>query len=167
MPKLNDVEKEIEKLKKEYEKKVKELRSSLSWNKRFETAFNDYLKSKNHNVTALLNGRSPDIGTINEINSALNESGLFVAYNSCTFDNDLYNKSGAVDLIDSYDLSEYPVYVIFTVKNKSDTSAHDPLGYVKIEGNYSSYNGNEYNRWTFVEMQEITCRVFTPKNFKE
>ena len=166
MPKVSDVEKEIEKLKKEYEKKLKELRCSLSWNKRFETAFNSYLKSKSYNVESLFTGYAPEIETIEEINSALDEVGLFVTYNSCTYDNDLHNKTGSNDF-SHYDLSEYPVYVVFTIKEKSDTAAHDPVGYVRVEGNYSSYNGNEYNRWTFVEMQEITCRVFNPKTFKE
>ena len=59
-------------------------------------------------------------------------------------------------LVDSYDLSEYPVYTVFAVYEGTEVK-----GYIRISCNYSSYNGNEYSNWSFVKPTEITCKVFS------
>jgi hypothetical protein len=152
------VEQQIAKIQQEAEQKIKELRSSLSWDKRFTTAFNSFINGEKVAIVEELRGHGVKEYFLNDINMCLHEVGLRVKYESATFDNELYAKSGVNDLVDAYDLSEYPVYTIFAVTNLKN----ELQGYVRVNCNYSSYNGNEYSSWSFVRMQEITCKVFTP-----
>jgi len=150
------VEEQIAKIQKEAQDKIKELRNSLSWNERFKTAFNEYVKHNSHDIASCLQGHEPEQGIESEINVALRDVNLTVSYDSSTFDNDLYNQGQMDNLVDSHDLSEYPVYTVFAVYEKTDLK-----GYVRINCHYSSYNGNEYSTWHFVKPQEITCKVFS------
>ena len=150
------VEEQIAKIQKEAQDKIKELRNSLSWNERFKTAFNEYVKNKSHDIAISLQGHKPEYGIESEINFALRDVNLKVSYDSSTFDNDLYNQGKMDCLVDSYDLSEYPVYTVFTVYEGTEVK-----GYIRINCQYSSYNGNEYGSWQFVKPQEITCKVFS------
>lgn len=138
------------------ERKIKKLRNSLSWHERFKTAFNEYLKHNSGDIAANLQGHKPEYGIERGINIALADVNLTISYDSSTFDNDLYNQGQMDNLVDSYDLSEYPVYTVFAVYEKTDLK-----GYVRINCKYSSYNGNEYSAWHFVKPTEITCKVFS------
>lgn len=150
------VEEQIAKIQREAQDKIKELRNSLVWNERFKTAFNEYLKYCSEDVANYLQGHKPEYGIESEINSSLADVNLKVSYDSSTFDNDLYNQGQMDNLVDSYDLSEYPVYTVFAVSEGSEVK-----GYVRINCHYSSYNGNEYSAWHFVKPIEITCKVFS------
>ncbi len=150
------VEEQIAKIQKEAQDKIKELRNSLSWHERFKTAFNEYLKHNSGDIAANLQGHKPEYGIERGINIALTDVNLKVSYDSSTFDNDLYNQGQMDNLVDSYDLSEYPVYTVFAVYEGTEVK-----GYVRINCHYSSYNGNEYSAWHFVKPQEITCKVFS------
>ena len=150
------VEEQIAKIQKEAQDKIKELRNSLSWNERFKTAFNEYVKHNSGSISENLEGHKPEYGIERDINIALADVNLKVSYDSSTFDNDLYNQGQMDNLVDSYDLSEYPVYTVFAVSEGSEVK-----GYVRINCNYSSYNGNEYSTWHFVKPTEITCKVFS------
>ena len=150
------VEKQIAKIQKEAQDKIKQLRNSLAWNERFKTAFNEYLKSSSEDIARSLQGHKPEYGIERDINIALADVNLRVSYDSSTFDNDLYNQGQMDNLVDSYDLSEYPVYTVFAVYEGTEVK-----GYVRINCHYSSYNGNEYSAWHFVKPTEITCKVFS------
>lgn len=150
------VEEQIAKIQKEAQDKIKELRNSLSWHERFKTAFNEYLKHNSGDIAVNLQGHKPEYGIERNINIALADVNLIVSYDSSTFDNDLYNQGQMDNLVDSYDLSEYPVYTVFAVYEGTEVK-----GYVRINCHYSSYNGNEYSAWHFVKPTEITCKVFS------
>lgn len=150
------VEEQIAKIQKEAQDKIKELRNSLVWNERFKTAFNEYLKHSSQDIANYLQGHKPEFGIERDINIALADVNLKVSYDSATFDNDLYNQGKMDSLVDSYDLSEYPVYTVFAVYEGTELK-----GYIRISCNYSSYNGNEYSNWSFVKPTEITCKVFS------
>lgn len=151
------VEEQIAQIQKEAQDKIKELRSKLSWDQRFKTAFNTYVKSKSGVIAEYLHGHKLESYEVNQINEYLREANLNLVYNSATFDNSLYyNQSAINNLVDEYDLSEYPVYTVFAVLENAKV-----VGYIQVNCNYSSYNGNEYSSWTFVQPKEITCIVFT------
>lgn len=150
------VEEQIAQIQKEAQNRIKGLRSKLSWDQRFKTAFNTYVKSKSGVIAQYLSGSKPESYEVNEINEYLREANLNLVYNSATFDNSLYNQSAINNLVDEYDLSEYPVYTVFAVLENNEV-----VGYIQVNCNYSSYNGNEYSSWTFVQPKEITCTVFT------
>lgn len=149
------VEQQIAQIQKEAADKIKQLQNELPWNKRFETAFKKYLKAHNSDIIEQLNGHEPtDI--IHSINDELREVNLTVKYDSATFDNSLYKQS-AINNLDQYDLTEYPVYTVFAVLEGKEI-----VGYVRINCQYSSYNGNEYGSFQFVQPKEISCTVFNP-----
>lgn len=150
------VEEQIAKIQKEAQEKIKELRNSLSWNERFKTAFNEYVKHNSPDIADYLQGHKPENGIERDINIALADVNLKVSYDSSTFDNDLHNQGQMDNLVDSYELSEYPVYTVFAVSEGSEVK-----GYVRINCRYSSYNGNEYSAWHFVKPTEITCKIFS------
>ena len=151
------VEQQIAQIQKEAAEKIKQLQNGLHWNKRFETAFKKYLVGNKQNIVSCLRGNKPEYGIENEINEHLREVNLSIKYDSATFDSTLYNES--VFDIDSYDLSEYAVYTVFAVLEGKEI-----VGYVQINCQYSSYNGNEYSNFCFVKPQEITCTVFNAYN---
>lgn len=150
------VEEQIAKIQKEAQEKIKELRNSLAWHERFKTAFNEYLKYNSNDIASSLQGHKPEYSIERDINIVLADVNLQVSYDSATFDNDLYNQGKMDSLVDSYDLSEYPVYTVFAVYEGTEVK-----GYIRISCNYSSYNGNEYSNWSFVKPTEITCKVFS------
>ena len=153
------VEEQIAKIQKEAQDKIKQLRNSLAWHERFKVAFNEYVKHNSQNIVGSLQGHKPDNSIESDINIALVDVNLKVQYDSSTFDNDLYNQGQMDNLVESYDLSEYPVYTVFAILQGSEVK-----GYVRINCYYSSYNGNEYSSWNFVKPKEITCKVFSPYN---
>ncbi len=148
------VEEQIAQIRKEAADKIKALETSLPWDKRFTNAFNKYVKSNRHDVITDLSGHKVDSGVESEINCYLSEANLSIKYESATFDNDLYYNTSST--IDNFDLSEYPVFTVFAVLENKEI-----IGYVQINCQYSSYNGNEYNGFSFVKPKEITCKVFT------
>lgn len=150
------VEEQIAKIQKEAQDKIKELRNSLAWHERFKTAFNEYVKYHSNDIAIGFIGHKPENDFEDKINTALADVNLRVSYDSSTFDNDLYNQGQIDNLVDSYDLSEYPVYTVFAVYEGTEVK-----GYVRINCHYSSYNGNEYGAWHFVKPTEITCKVFS------
>lgn len=151
------VEQQIAQIQQEAAEKIKQLQTALPWNKRFETAFRKYLVGNKQDIVNCLRGSKPEYGIENEINAHLREARLTVKYDSATFDNSLYNE-GQFD-IDSYDLSEYAVYTVFAILQDKEI-----VGHVKINCQYSSYNGNEYSNFQFVKPKEITCVVFNAYN---
>lgn len=151
------VEQQIAQIQKEAAEKIKQLQNALPWNKRFETAFKKYLVGNKQDIVNCLRGNKPEYSIENEINAHLYEVNLSIKYDSATFDNSLYNE-GHFD-IDSYDLSEYAVYTVFAVLEGKQV-----VGYVRINCQYSSYNGNEYSGFQFVKPKEVTCTVFNPYN---
>lgn len=152
------VEQQIAQIQKEAAEKIKQLQNALPWNKRFQNAFQKYIRHHENEITEQLNGRQPhDI--VHSINDELREVNLSVKYDSATFDNSLYNQSAINDFVSNYDISEYPVYTVFAVLEGKEI-----VGYVQINCQYSSYNGNEYNNFYFVKPTEITCTVFTAYN---
>lgn len=153
------VEQQIAQIQKEAQDKIKELRSKLPWNQRFKTAFAAYAKNNSHRITEYMHGQSVDSSYVDSINEYLKDQNLSLVYNSATFDNPLYGQKIVNSLVDQYDLSEYPVYTVFAVLE--DTVVK---GYIQINCNYSSYNGNDYSGWHFVQPKEITCTVFTQYN---
>lgn len=151
------VEQQIAQIQKEAAEKIKQLQNELPWNKRFENAFKKYLlvyKNKQH-IVDCLRGNKPEYDIENKINAHLHEVNLSIKYDSATFDNSLYNES-QFD-ISSYDLSEYAIYTVFAVLEDKEI-----VGYIQINCQYSSYNGNEYSNFQFVKPKEITCTVFNP-----
>ncbi len=153
------VEEQIAKIQKEAQDKIKQLRNSLAWHERFKTAFNEYVKHHSNDIAIGFIGHKPENNFEDKINTALADVNLRVSYDSSTFDNDLYNQGQMDNLVESYDLSEYPVYTVFAILQGSEVK-----GYVRINCYYSSYNGNEYSSWNFVKPKEITCKVFSPYN---
>jgi hypothetical protein len=152
------VEQQIAQIQKEAAEKIKQLQTALPWNKRFKTAFDKYLIGHKPDITRDLTGYKPDDNSIeHDINIYLSEVNLSVKYSSATFDNDLYHNSS--NSIDAFDLSEYPVYTVYTILENKEV-----VGHVKINCLYSSYNGNEYNCFSFVQPKQITCTVFTAYN---
>lgn len=152
------VEQQIAQIQKEAAEKIKQLQNALPWNKRFKTAFDKYLIGNKADITRYLTGYNiDDNGIERDINVCLNEVNLSLKYNSATFDNDLYHNSS--NSIDDNDLSEYPVYTVFAILENKEV-----VGYVKINCLYSSYNGNEYSGFSFVQPKQITCTVFTAYN---
>jgi len=151
------VEQQIAQIQKEAAEKIKQLQTALPWNKRFETAFKKYLVGNRQDIVNCLRGNKPEYGIENEINAHLHEVNLSVKYDSATFDNDLYHNSSSS--IDDNDLSEYPVYTVFAILENKQV-----VGHVKINCQYSSYNGNEYSGFSFVQPKQITCTVFTAYN---
>lgn len=151
------VEQQIAQIQKEAAEKIKQLQTALPWNKRFETAFKKYLVANKQDIVNCLRGNKPEYGIENEINAHLREVNLSIKYDSATFDNSLYNQS-AFD-VSSYDLSEYAVYTVFAVLEGKEI-----VGYIQINCQYSSYNGNEYSNFYFVKPKEITCTVFNTYN---
>lgn len=152
------VEQQIAQIQKEAAEKIKQLQNALPWNKRFQNAFQKYIRHHENEITEQLNGYQPD-DIVHSINDELREVNLSVKYDSATFDNSLYNQSAFNDFVSNYDLSEYPVYTVFAVLEGKEI-----VGYVQINCQYSSYNGNEYNNFYFVKPKEITCTVFTAYN---
>lgn len=150
------VEQQIAQIQKEAAEKIKQLQTALPWNKRFETAFKKYPVGNKQDIANCLRGNKPEHGIENEINAHLREVNLSIKYDSATFDNTLYNES--VFDTNSCDLSEYAVYTVFAVLDEGKEIA----GYVQINCQYSSYNGNEYSNFYFVKPKEITCTVFNP-----
>jgi len=153
------VEQQIAQIQKEAQDKIKELRSKLPWNQRFKTAFAAYVKNNSHKITDYMRGQHVDGSYVDSINEYLKDQNLSLVYDSATFDNPLYDQKIVNSLVDQYDLSEYPVYTIFAVFE--DTVVK---GYIQVNCNYSSYNGNDYSGWHFVQPKEITCTVFTQYN---
>ena len=151
------VEQQIAQIQKEAAEKIKQLQNALPWSKRFETAFKKYLAGNKQDIVNCLRGNKPEYGIENEINAHLREVNLSIKYDSATFDNSLYNES-AFD-VSSYDLSEYAVYTIFEVLEGKEI-----VGYIQINCQYSSYNGNEYSNFQFVKPKQITCTVFNAYN---
>lgn len=152
------VEQQIAQIQKEAAEKIKQLQTALPWNKRFKNAFEKYIKQHENEIIRELVGHKPD-DIVDSINDKLREVNLSVKYDSATFDNSLYNQSAINNLVDQYDLTEYPVYTIFAVLEGKEI-----VGYVQINCQYSSYNGNEYSNFCFVKPQEITCTVFSAYN---
>jgi arginine/ornithine N-succinyltransferase beta subunit len=153
------IEQQIAQIQKEAAEKIKQLQNALPWNKRFQNAFQKYVRSHGKDIIAHMTGYKPESGIETEINDFLRDVNLSIKYDSATFDNSLYNQSAINDLVDQYDLSEYPVYTVFAVLEDKEI-----VGYVQINCQYSSYNGNEYNNFYFVKPKEITCTVFTAYN---
>lgn len=153
------VEQQIAQIQKEAAEKIKQLQTALSWNKRFKSAFEKYLNISGSklNISTYMRGSEPESHVVHKINDCLREVNLSVKYNSATFDSSLYNES--VFDIDSYDLTEYAVYTIFEVLEGKEI-----VGYVQINCQYSSYNGNEYSNFQFVKPKEVTCTVFNAYN---
>ena len=152
------VEQQIAQIQKEAAEKIKQLQNALPWNKRFKTAFDKYLIGNRPDITRDLTGYKPDDNSIeHDINIYLSEVNLSLKYNSATFDNDLYHNSSSS--IDDHDVSEYPVYTVFAILENKQV-----VGHVKINCLYSSYNGNEYSGFSFVQPKQITCTVFTTYN---
>jgi hypothetical protein len=151
------VEQQIAQIQKEAAEKIKQLQNALPWNKRFKTAFDKYLIGNKQDIVNRLKGNKPEYNIENEINAHLHEVNLSIKYDSATFDSTLYNES--VFDIDSYDLSEYAVYTIFAVLEGKEI-----VGYIQINCQYSSYNGNEYSNFQFVKPKQITCTVFNAYN---
>ena len=153
------VEQQIAQIQKEAAEKIKQLQTALPWNKRFETAFKKYPVGNKQDIANCLRGNKPEHGIENEINAHLREVNLSIEYDSATFDNSMYNQTSVNDFVDTYDLTEYPVYTIFAVLEGEKIA-----GYVQINCQYSSYNGNEYSNFYFVKPKEVTCTVFTAYN---
>jgi hypothetical protein len=152
-------EEQIVQIRKEAAQKIKELEKQLPWEKRFTTVFNQYVKNKSGLIANCIRGYKPDGYDIeNYAADYLREQELKLVYKSASFDNDLYKQSQ--NSIDGYDLSEYPVYAVYEVQNFQK----ETLGFIQINCNYSSYNGNEYNSWTLVKPQQITCTIY--KSYK-
>lgn len=152
-------EEQIAEIRKEAAQKIKELEKQLPWEKRFTTVFNQYASNRQHIIVGCIDGYKPnDLSFENEINTKLKEQEFKLVYKSASFDNDLYKQSQ--NSVDDYDLSEYPVYAVYEVQNLQK----ETLGFIQINCNYSSYNGNEYNSWTFVKPQQITCTIY--KSYK-
>ena len=152
------VEQQIAQIQKEAAEKIKQLQTALPWNKRFQNVFQKYIRHHENEITEQLDGHQPS-DIVHSINDELREVNLSVKYDSATFDNSLYNQSAINDLVDQYDLSEYPVYTVFAVLEGKEI-----VGYVQINCQYSSYNGNEYSNFYFVKPKEITCTVFNAYN---
>ena len=152
------VEEQIAQIQKEAAEKIKQLQNALPWNKRFKTAFEKYIKQHKNEIIGELVGDKPD-DIVDSINYELREVNLSIKYDSATFDNSLYNQSAINNLVDQHDLSEYPVYTVFAVLEGKEIA-----GYVRINCQYSSYNGNEYSNFQFVKPKEITCTVFNAYN---
>jgi hypothetical protein len=153
------VEQQIAQIQKEATEKIKQLQTALPWNKRFKSAFEKYLVGNRIDITKYMTGNKPENHIEHEINDYLREVNLSIQYDSATFDNSLYNQSAINNLVDQYDLTEYPVYTIFAV-----IEGKELIGYVQINCQYSSYNGNEYSNFYFVKPKEITCTVFSVYN---
>jgi len=151
------VEQQIAQIQKEAQDKIKELRSKLPWNQRFKTAFAAYVNGRTHKIVEGMNGYRVDGSYLSSINDFLKDQNLSLVYNSATFDNELYRNTS--NHIDDFDLSEYPISTVFAVLEGAEVK-----GYVQINCNYSSYNGNDYSGWHFVQPKEITCTVFTQYN---
>lgn len=155
------VEQQIAQIQKEAAEKIRQLQTALPWNKRFDTAFKKYLNFSGSklDINSYLRGYEPESHVVHEINDCLREANLNIKYLAATFDNDLYNQNAISNIVDQYDLSEYPVYTIFTVFEDEKI-----VGYVQINCNYSSYNGNEYGNFCFVKPKVVTCTVFNSYN---
>lgn len=151
------VEQQIAQIQKEAAEKIKQLQTALPWNKRFKNAFEKYLVGNRIDIAKYMTGSKPENHIEHEINDYLREVNLSIRYDSATFDNSLYNQSAINNLVNQYDLTEYPVYTIFAVLEGTNI-----IGYVQINCQYSSYNGNEYSNFYFVKPKEITCTVFNP-----
>lgn len=153
------VEQQIAQIQKEAAEKIKQLQTALPWNKRFKNEFDKYIKlsSSKLDITSYMRGYKPEDYVVDKINDCLREVNLSIKYNSATFDSSLYNES--VFDIDSYDLTEYAVYTIFEVLEGKEI-----VGYIQINCQYSSYNGNEYSNFQFVKPKQITCTVFNAYN---
>ena len=151
------VEQQIAQIQQEAAEKIKQLQTALPWNKRFKTAFEKYIKlsSSKVDINSYMRGHAPESHVVHEINDYLREVNLSIKYDSSTFDNSLYNQSAINNLVDQYDLTEYAVYTIFEVLEGKEI-----LGYVQINCQYSSYNGNEYSNFQFVKPKQVTCTVF-------
>jgi hypothetical protein len=153
------LEQQIAQIQKEAADKIKQLQTALPWNKRFKTAFEKYISisASKLDINSYMRGYEPEDYVVDKINDCLREVNLSVKYNSATFDSSLYNES--VFDIDSYDLTEYAVYTIFEVLEGKEI-----VGYIQINCQYSSYNGNEYSNFQFVKPKQITCTVFNTYN---
>jgi len=156
MSKELTIEEQIAKLEKETQKKIKELRSNLSWEKRFKSVMDNYVASNREVIANNMTGYDCTTSMQITINAVLMEVGLKVKYNSSTFNNDLYNQINITDYMDTENLSEYPVYTVFEVTD----SKGEHCGYVRFESLYSSYNGNEFCGYNFVKPKEVVCTVF-------
>jgi exoribonuclease R len=153
------VEQQIAQIQKEAAEKIKQLQTALPWNKRFKSAFEKYLVGNRPEIAKYMTGSEPEHSIQHEINDYLREVNLSIKYDSATFDNSLYNQSVVNNLVDQYDLTEYPVCTIFAVLEGKEI-----VGYVQINCQYSSYNGNEYSNFYFVKPKEVTCTVFNAYN---
>lgn len=149
------VEQQIAQIEKEAQQKIKELRNKLTWQQRFKPVFDKFLTVNFSSICQSLDGHDPtNSGIENDINCFLSDVNLKVTYECATFDDDFYNKTQVT--VEDFDLSEYPVYTVFAVHDLQDNLQ----GYIKVTCNYSSYNGNEYNSWSFVTPEIVTCRMF-------
>lgn len=153
------VEQQIAQIQKEAAEKIKQLQTALPWNKRFENTFKKYIKQHESEIVNNMRGYEPEGHIVHELNDELREVNLSVKYDSSTFNNSLYNQSAINNLVYQYDLTEYPVYTIFEVLEGKEI-----VGYVQINCQYSSYNGNEYSNFYFVKPKEVTCVVFSAYN---
>lgn len=153
------VEQQIAQIEKEAAEKIKQLQNALPWNKRFKNAFEKYLKISGSklDINSYMRGYKPENYVVDKINDYLSEVNLSIQYHSGTFDSSLYNES--VFDIDSYDLTEYAVYTIFEVLEGKEI-----VGYIQINCQYSSYNGNDYANFQFVKPKQVTCTVFNAYN---
>jgi hypothetical protein len=148
-------EEQIAEIRKEAAQKIKELEKQLPWEKRFTALLNQYVSSRKQTIANCVRGYKPDESEFeDEVNAKLKEQEFKLVYKAASFDNDLYDRTQ--NSIDDYDLSEYPVYAVYEVQNLQK----ETLGFIQINCNYSSYNGNEYNNWTFVKPQQITCTIY-------
>lgn len=158
MAKLKDnvtVDDLIKEIRNNAEKEIQALINSQTWDKRFKSAFNEWAKYHTNELSQL-DGHASESYIDKSINEALKGVNLSVAFKASTFQNDIYNQSEINSLVNTYDLSEYPVYTVYTVFENTEV-----VGHVQINCTYSSYNGNEYSSWSFVKAKEITCTVFT------
>lgn len=157
MAKLKDnvtVDDMIKEIRTNAEKEIQALINSQTWDKRFKSAFNGWVKHHTHELSCL-DGHTSESHIDRSINEALKSVNLSVAFKAATFENDLYKQSEINSLVNDYNLSEYPIYTVYTVFENTEV-----VGYIQINCNYSSYNGNEYSGWSFVKAKEITCTVF-------
>lgn len=155
------VEQQIAQIQQEAAEKIKQLQTALPWNKRFKTAFEKYLKLSGSrlDISSYMRGHAPESHVVHEINDCLREVNLSVKYNSATFDNSMHNQTSVNDCVHNYELTEYAVYTIFEILEGKEI-----VGYVQINCQYSSYNGNEYSNFYFVKPKEVTCTVFNAYN---
>lgn len=148
--KLTPIEEKIKQIQEEAAMQIAELTKQLPWETRFKQVFDEYVLKNRYYLNEEMTGYLPDLTVLNAINGYLSESQLHIAFEESTFVTDNPNHS-----FNDYD-SSYPTYIILNVSD----SESNVLGYVKLYGHYSSYDGVEFDRWSFVTPKEITVRIF-------